>query len=139
VGAEQVQSEILRELERRFSPEFRNRIDEVVLFAPLTHDEVGEIARHYLVQVRLALAKAGKTIQVDPVALELVVKQGYSLAFGARFLKRMIDERIKLPISARWREGSHFSVKAVDGEVTVEVSPAGLLAADEGLAYGGVA
>jgi ATP-dependent Clp protease ATP-binding subunit ClpC len=139
VGVEQVQSEILRELERRFSPEFRNRIDQVVLFAPLTHDEVGEIARHYLVQVRLALAKAGKTIQVDPAAMELVVKQGYSLAFGARFLKRMIDERIKLPISARWREGSHFSVRAVDGEVTVEVSPASLVAADEGLAYGGVA
>jgi ATP-dependent Clp protease ATP-binding subunit ClpA len=135
VGVEQVQSEILRELERRFSPEFRNRIDEVVLFAPLTHDEVGEIAKHYLAQVRLALAKAGKTIQVDPAALELVVKQGYSLAFGARFLKRMIDERIKLPISARWREGSHFSVRAVDGEVTVEVSPASLVAADEGLAY----
>jgi ATP-dependent Clp protease ATP-binding subunit ClpA len=139
VGVDQVQSEILRELERRFSPEFRNRIDEVVLFAPLTHDEVGEIAKHYLVQVRLALAKAGKTIQVDPAALELMVKQGYSLAFGARFLKRMIDERIKLPISARWRDGSHFSVKAVDGELTVEVSPAGLVAADEGLAYDGVA
>src|SRR6202171_2233446 len=85
VGIEQVQSEILRELERRFSPEFRNRIDEVVLFAPLTHDEVGEIARHYLQQVALTLAKAGKTMRVDPDALELIVKQGYSLAFGARF------------------------------------------------------
>ena len=52
----------MRELERRFPPEFRNRIDEVVLFAPLTHDEVREIARHYLQQVTLALAKAGKTI-----------------------------------------------------------------------------
>ena len=48
VGVEQVQGEVMRELERRFSPEFRNRIDEVVLFAPLTHDEVREIARHYL-------------------------------------------------------------------------------------------
>jgi hypothetical protein len=51
----------------------------------------------------------------------------------------MIDERIKLPISARWREGSHFSVKAVDGELTVEVSPTGVVVLDEGLAYGGVA
>ena len=41
----------MRELERRFPPEFRNRIDEVVLFAPLTHDEVREIAQHYLAQV----------------------------------------------------------------------------------------
>src|SRR5687768_11171133 len=47
LGVEQVQGEIFRELERRFSPEFRNRIDEVVLFAPLAHDEVREIAKHY--------------------------------------------------------------------------------------------
>ena len=62
VGVEQVQGEVFRELERRFSPEFRNRIDEVVLFAPLAHDEVREIAKHYLAQVTLTLAKAGKTI-----------------------------------------------------------------------------
>ena len=45
VGIEQVQGEITRELERRFSPEFRNRIDEVVVFRPLTQDEVRQIAR----------------------------------------------------------------------------------------------
>jgi ATP-dependent Clp protease ATP-binding subunit ClpA len=139
VGIEHVQSEILRELERRFSPEFRNRIDEVVLFAPLTHDEVREIAKHYLVQISLALAREGRTIRVEPDALELIVKQGYNLAFGARFLKRVMDERVKLPISARWREGSHFAVKAVDGEIIVEVSPAGVVAVGEALAYGGAA
>ena len=48
VGIEQVEGEVMRELERRFPPEFRNRIDEVVLFAPLTHDEVRQIARQYL-------------------------------------------------------------------------------------------
>src|SRR5437773_389879 len=122
VGVEQVQGEVMRELERRFPPEFRNRIDEVVLFEPLTHDEVREIAKHYLTQVKLTLAKAGKTIQIEPEALELIVSQGYSLAFGARFLKRVIDERIKLPISARWREGSHFTVRAVEGAVVVEPS-----------------
>src|SRR5437762_7250438 len=63
VGVEHVQGEVMRELERRFPPEFRNRIDEVVLFAPLTHDEVREIAKHYLQQVELTLGKAGKTIQ----------------------------------------------------------------------------
>src|SRR6187455_1330394 len=64
IGIDQVQSEVMRELERRFPPEFRNRIDEVVLFAPLSHDEVREIAKHYLTRVRLAPAKAGKTLQV---------------------------------------------------------------------------
>ena len=120
VGVSQVEGEVLRELERRFTPEFRNRIDEVVLFAPLTHDEVREIARHYLLQVTLTMAKAGKTMAVADEALEVVVKEGYSMAFGARFLKRFIDEHIKLPISAQWKNGSHFDVKAVDGKLVVE-------------------
>ena len=83
VGVEQVEGEVMRELERRFPPEFRNRIDEVVLFAPLTHDEVREIARHYLAAGRRpTLAKAGKTITIDDDALELVVAQG--LQHGVR-------------------------------------------------------
>lgn len=120
-GIEQVQGDVLRELERRFSPEFRNRIDEVVLFAPLTHDEIREIANHYLDQIARTLAKAGKTIEVDDAALELLVTQGHSLAFGARFLKRVVDERIKLPISARWRDGSHFVVRVERGELSVNM------------------
>ena len=139
VGAEQVEGEVLRELERRFPPEFRNRIDEVVLFAPLTHDEVREIARHYLQQVTLTLAKAGKTITVDDDALELVVVKGYSMAFGARFLKRFIDEHIKLPISAQWKNGSHFDVQAKDGQLVVEPGIAKVQTAAEAIAYGDVA
>jgi ATP-dependent Clp protease ATP-binding subunit ClpA len=139
VGIDQVQGEVMRELERRFPPEFRNRIDEVVLFAPLTHDEVREIAKHYLQQVTLALAKAGKTIAVEDAAMEIVVAKGYSMAFGARFLKRFIDEHIKLPISARWKEGSHFDVKARDGALVVEPSIAQLTSADGSLAFEGLA
>ena len=50
-------------------------------------------------------------------------------AVGARFLKRVIDQRIKLPISARWREGAHFHVRVRSGEVTVDVTSAELAAA----------
>jgi len=139
IGVEQVEAEVMRELERRFPPEFRNRIDEVVLFAPLTHDEVRLISKAYLRQVKLALAKAGKTIHVEDAALELIVTRGYSLAFGARFLKRFIDEQIKLPISERWKEGSHFDVRACEGEIQVEAAPAKIVSADEALAYGDVA
>ncbi|MEO8259639.1 MAG: ATP-dependent Clp protease ATP-binding subunit [Acidobacteriota bacterium] len=140
VSAVQVQNEIMRELERRFPPEFRNRIDEIVLFNPLTHDEVREIARHYLTQVGLALARSGKTIDVDDEALELIVKQGYNLAFGARFLKRLIDEKVKLPISAHWHDGAHFQIRAVDGEVVMEIAAASLLTtASAALEYGDVA
>ena len=139
VGVEQVQGEIMRELERRFSPEFRNRIDEIVLFAPLSLDDVREIATHYLLNLKLTLAKDGKTLRVDDGALEWLVAKGYSLSFGARFLKRVIDEHIKLPISARWKDGSHFDVRAVDGRIVVEASATSLVTASEAIEIGNVA
>ncbi len=58
------------------------------------------------------------------------------MAFGARFLKRVIDERIKLPISAQWKDGSHFEITVKDGQVTVTPSPIGVISADDALAYG---
>ena len=138
VGVEQVQGEVTRELERRFPPEFRNRIDEVVLFAPLTHDEVREIARNYLDKMMLTLGRAGKTIQVSESALEVIVTKGYNIAFGARFLKRFIDEHIKLPISARWKDGTHFEVTQKDGELVVEAAPAKVISSNGALAFGDV-
>jgi ATP-dependent Clp protease ATP-binding subunit ClpC len=129
VGIAQIKGEIMRELERRFPPEFRNRIDEVVLFTPLALDEIREIGRHYLATIEQTLIAAGKTIRVDDDALEWLASHGYSLAYGARFLKRVIDEHVKLPISARWREGSRFHVRVKNGEVTVEVTTAELVAA----------
>src|SRR3954451_2911898 len=135
VGIEQVQGEVMRELERRFPPEFRNRIDEVVLFNPLTHDEVRHIAKTYLKQVTLALAKAGKTIAVTDEAIELVVMKGYSMAFGSRFLKRFIDEHVKLPISAHWKDGSHSDVTMKDGAIAVEPSVKNITSPDAALEY----
>jgi len=87
----------------------------------------------------MALAKAGKTMQMDDEALELIVTQGYSMAFGARFLKRVIDERIKLPISSQWQEGSHFHVRVRDGAIVVEPMVAQLVDTKEALAFGDVA
>jgi ATP-dependent Clp protease ATP-binding subunit ClpA len=139
VGVEQVEGEVMRELERRFPPEFRNRIDEVVLFNPLTHDEVREIAKTYLRQMTQALAKGGKTFAIEDEALEIVVTKGYSMAFGARFLKRYIDEQIKLPISAQWKNGTHFDVKVAGGQLVVEPSIAKTMSAAEAIAYGDVA
>jgi ATP-dependent Clp protease ATP-binding subunit ClpA len=137
-GIEQVQSEIMRELERRFPPEFRNRIDEIVLFAPLTQDEVRRIAAQYLEKLASTLGRAGKSMHMSDGALDLIVTKGYNLAFGARFLKRFIDEQVKLPISARWKEGSHFDVIARDSEIVVEAAGAKVLTAGM-LAYGDVA
>jgi ATP-dependent Clp protease ATP-binding subunit ClpC len=120
VGVDQVKGEISRELERRFPPEFRNRIDDVVLFSPLSQDEVREIALHYLTRLKATLVRSGKTLHITDEALERIVVKGYSQAFGARFLKRVIDDRIKLPISERWKESTRFEVVVRDGEVGVE-------------------
>ena len=87
----------------------------------------------------LTLARAGKTIHVTDAALEVIVARGYNMAFGARFLKRYIDEHIKLPISARWKEGSHFEVTAVENDLLVEPAPAKVISADGALAFGDVA
>jgi ATP-dependent Clp protease ATP-binding subunit ClpC len=129
VDVDQVQGEIRRELERRFSPEFRNRIDEVVLFAPLTADDVRGIAEGYLLGLEHTMAKAGKTIEIDHDVLDLVAAEGYSVAFGARFLKRVIDERIKLPITMHWNDGSHFRVRVEKQTIVVEADSVRLAAA----------
>jgi ATP-dependent Clp protease ATP-binding subunit ClpA len=122
VGVEQVHGEILREVERRFSPEFRNRIDEVVVFQPLTKDEVRQIAIQQIARIERSLDRSGRKLRVTPVALEQLVQDGYSLAYGARFLKRTIEDRIKLPISQRWTEGEQFTADVVDGRVEIQVT-----------------
>jgi ATP-dependent Clp protease ATP-binding subunit ClpA len=125
VGIEQVQGEVVRELERRFSPEFRNRIDEVVIFSPLTRDEVRQIALQQIDKIAQTLAKSGRALTVTPAALEQIVAEGYSLAYGARFLKRVIESAIKLPISQRWTEGKSFAADVDEqGHVAIQVSDA---------------
>jgi ATP-dependent Clp protease ATP-binding subunit ClpA len=128
---EQVQGEINRELERRFPPEFRNRIDQVVLFQPLTKDEVRDIATKYIEQVTATLKRWNKTVAIEPAALEKLVSDGYSMAYGARFLKRVIDDKIKLPLSQQWKEANNFRATVKDDQVVIEaVGPRLVASAD---------
>jgi ATP-dependent Clp protease ATP-binding subunit ClpC len=129
VDVDQVQNEIRRELERRISPEFRNRIDDVVLFTPLTTDDVRRIATSYLSELAQTVARAGKTLAIDDDAVELITADGYSMAFGARFLKRVIDERIKLPITMHWKDASHFRVRVARQAIVVDAVSSRLAAA----------
>jgi ATP-dependent Clp protease ATP-binding subunit ClpA len=123
VPLDQVQAEINRELERRFPPEFRNRIDQVVIFQPLTKDEVRQIALKYINEVTTTLKQWNKSLTVEPDALERLVTDGYSLAFGARFLKRIIDDQIKLPLSQRWKEADSFRATLRNDQVVIESLP----------------
>jgi ATP-dependent Clp protease ATP-binding subunit ClpA len=120
---ETVKKSILKEVENHFSPEFLNRIDDIIVFSPLTREEVKEICRRYLERIRQNLAAQGKTFVMTEEGLELLAEIGFSLKYGARFLKRRIDERIKIPITQHWKEGQEFDVEATGGELTVSWKP----------------
>ena len=120
---ETVKKSILKETENHFSPEFLNRIDDIIVFSPLTREEVKEICRRYLERIRQNLAAQGKTFVMTEEGLELLAEIGFSLKYGARFLKRRIDERVKIPITQHWKEGQEFDVEATGGELTVSWKP----------------
>jgi ATP-dependent Clp protease ATP-binding subunit ClpA len=119
-GAGQVQGDVRREMERRFSPEFRNRIDEVVVFEPLSIDQVRRIAEMHIDGIRVTLEHAGKSLVIGPGVLDALVTEGHNIAYGARFLKRVIDDRLKLPLSQQWKDGCGFVVSMKDGAIVVE-------------------
>lgn len=114
-----VNNEIMKAAEQRFSPEFRNRIDEIIVFAPLTMDEVRKIAELYLDTLSRQMERQGKSLEVTEAALNLLTEKGFNTAYGARFLKRHIDEKVKLPITAMWKTAAAFLVDVEDGETIV--------------------
>jgi ATP-dependent Clp protease ATP-binding subunit ClpC len=116
---DEIKRAVLQSADQRFSPEFRNRIDEIVVFSPLTQDEVKQIAQLYLGSLTRQMERQGRRLRVTDQALDRVVEVGFSVAYGARFLKRTIDERVKLPITNLWNAFSGFVVDVVDGELDV--------------------
>ena len=115
-----IRQDVMKAAETRFSPEFRNRIDEIIIFSPLTMDEVREIAKLYLAKIQRNMERQGKVVEVTDEALNLLTEKGFSPAYGARFLKRHIDQKVKLPITNEWKAAIKFVVDAVEGEITVK-------------------
>src|SRR2546423_746516 len=118
----QIKNEVMKAAEQRFSPEFRNRIDEIVVFSPLTMDEVRQIAQLYLDKTNRQMKRQGKSYEVTPQALDLITEKGYSMQYGARFLKRYVDEHVKLPITMMWKSGSRFAVDVENGEIVAKMT-----------------
>ena len=116
----QIKGEAMKAAETRFSPEFRNRIDEIIVFAPLMMDEVREIARLYIAKLQRNMERQGKTVEVTDAAIDLLTEKGFSPAYGARFLKRHIDQKVKLPITNEWKTAMRFIVYADKGELIVK-------------------
>ncbi|HVF49386.1 MAG TPA: ATP-dependent Clp protease ATP-binding subunit [Pyrinomonadaceae bacterium] len=120
-----VKNEVMKAAEQRFSPEFRNRIDEIVVFSPLTMDEVKQIALIYTGKLRRQMEPQGKTIDITESSINLLTEKGFSPAYGARFLKRHIDEKVKLPITAMWKNAVRFQVDVEEGDITIKPSEGG--------------
>ncbi len=116
----QIKGDVMKAAETRFTPEFRNRIDEIIIFSPLTMDEVRDIAKIYLAKLKRKMESQGKLVEISDAALDLLTEKGFSPAYGARFLKRHIDQKVKLPITNEWKMGMRFVVDSIDGEVVVK-------------------
>jgi ATP-dependent Clp protease ATP-binding subunit ClpA len=123
----EIKNSVMKAAETRFSPEFRNRIDEIVVFSPLTMDEVRAIAEIYLSKLRKQMEAKGKFVDVTERAVDLLTEKGFSHTYGARFLKRHIDQKVKIPITNAWKTATDFTVDVEDGEIVVQPMDAFIL------------
>jgi ATP-dependent Clp protease ATP-binding subunit ClpB len=96
---ESARREVLEELRQSFRPEFLNRLDDVVLFKPLTLEEIGRIVDLQMGELRARLGEQRMELKVADGARELLAREGYSPVYGARPLKRLIQTRVETPIA----------------------------------------
>ncbi len=111
---------VMRKIEEVLSPEFLNRVDDIIVFSPLTESEVREITLMYLERIKHDMAGYGKHLVVTDSAVDTLVHLGYNEKYGARFLKRVVDDKVKIPITLKWKEAELFKVDSVDGDIKVE-------------------
>ncbi|MBL8684966.1 MAG: ATP-dependent Clp protease ATP-binding subunit ClpA [Myxococcales bacterium] len=88
-----------REFKRLFSPEFRNRLDARVQFAPLDRRIMGSIVRKFLRETEALLSEKNVTLQATDAAIEWLGREGYDEAFGARPLARVVQQHVRQPLS----------------------------------------
>ena len=116
---EDVKDAVWDELKNHFRPEFLNRIDETVVFHGLAAEHIARIAKIQLRVLEQRLAKMDLKLEVSAAALEELAKVGFDPVFGARPLKRAIQQRIENPLSRLILEG-RFPPKS---RIPVEVDP----------------
>jgi ATP-dependent Clp protease ATP-binding subunit ClpC len=91
---EDMKSQIMESLRDNFRPEFLNRVDEIVIFHPLTQKDIEEIVGIQIAEVEKRLGEKKITLMVDPAAKRYLAKEGFDPEFGARPLKRTIQKLI---------------------------------------------
>jgi ATP-dependent Clp protease ATP-binding subunit ClpB len=114
---EEMRDRVMEALRSNFRPEFLNRIDEVIIFKPLSKDQIGEIVEIQLQQVNDRLAERQIHLEVTPEARAWLSERGYDPAFGARPLKRVIqrdvlDRLARLVLGGELRDGETVTIDA---------------------------
>jgi ATP-dependent Clp protease ATP-binding subunit ClpB len=104
-GRLDLEKEVMSELKRHFRPEFLNRVDDVIIFQSLDEEELSRIVDIQLEKLKNRLAQQQLTLDVDSAAKKLLASEGYDPQFGARPLKRAVQEHILNPLSMRLLEG----------------------------------
>jgi len=94
-----MRSDVMIEVERHFRPEFLNRVDELVVFNPLNHEDLQRIVHIQLEEVEKRLAERGLTLELAEAALDFLIAQGFNQDYGARPLRRAIERFIEDPLA----------------------------------------
>jgi len=121
---EQMRTVVIGELRQHFRPEFLNRIDEVVVFHPLGTEHLVKIVEIQLERLRSRLAERRITLAISPGALRHLGERGYDPVYGARPLKRLVQQALETPIArllvkGELRDGETASVDVTNGELIV--------------------
>jgi ATP-dependent Clp protease ATP-binding subunit ClpC len=98
---ERMEEKVKEEIERAFNPEFINRLDDVIVFHPLTKEQIGSIIHNLLKDVEDRLKEEELTLKLNDDAVEFMVDHGYDEKFGARPLRRAIQRYLEDPLSEK--------------------------------------
>ncbi len=113
-------------IERTFSPEFRNRLDAVITFAPLGKEVILQVVEKFVLQLEAQLLDRGVTIELTRPAAEWLAEKGYDDKMGARPLGRVIQEHIKKPLAeellfGKLTKGGIVKVGVKDGKIDLRI------------------
>ena len=126
---ERIKDRVSDEIDRVFTPEFLNRVEETIVFHPLTKEQLGDIVHIQLRDVQNRLAEEGLTLELSDAAVRFLVDRGYDRKFGARPLKRTIQRHVEDALSERilmadFEPGDQISVDvSADEDSLVFVTP----------------
>jgi len=119
---------VLRELRAHFRPEFLNRVDEVVLFKPLTFEEIQSIVELLLRDLRRRLLERRIDLQLSDAAREHVARAGYDPVYGARPLKRTLQRQIETRlgralVAGQVPDGATVRIDLENGDLAFHIEP----------------